>query len=133
MGTNCRPYNQARGSVTLRAAGSRPYAGIPTNYHLPGLIRIENCRFSLCGKTGINFGRLSAVFVFLFLLGLASGPEQQRTGGQDGKHDQDDEKPEDAAAAGGGAVLIGFRRWLELIAEDDGLLGGLGGGQTWQA
>ena len=27
MGTNCMPFNQARGSVTLRAAGSRPYGG----------------------------------------------------------------------------------------------------------
>ena len=27
MGTNCMPFNQARSSVTLRAAGSRPYDG----------------------------------------------------------------------------------------------------------
>ena len=27
MGTDCMPFNQARGSVTLRAAGSRPYDG----------------------------------------------------------------------------------------------------------
>ena len=37
MGTNCMPFNQARGSVTLRAAGSRPYDGwaeiCPPNYN----------------------------------------------------------------------------------------------------
>ena len=28
MGTDCMPFNHARGSVTLRAAGSRPYGGV---------------------------------------------------------------------------------------------------------
>ena len=40
MGTDCMPFNQARGSVTLRAANSRPYDSwaefCPPNYNLPG-------------------------------------------------------------------------------------------------
>ncbi|MCI5484994.1 MAG: hypothetical protein MR426_08050, partial [Clostridiales bacterium] len=56
MGTNCMPFNQARGSVTLRAAGSRPYDGIPTNYNLTSRwVKPESTK-TFIWKTGENPG-----------------------------------------------------------------------------
>ena len=37
IGTDCMPFNQARGSVTLRAANSRPYGGVINKYQFPGV------------------------------------------------------------------------------------------------